>query len=148
MPKLDLRAEGTYTDYVTLRSTNGEGNYFETIQRQGYTNKGYILGDWVGREGKGGQAWLTYHLSAEDFIQLEYMHKKTAKDFIVYGVTQNQLKLEAQKHLGHDIEADAWIQYEHWTAPIYLVNSQDDYTGAVQITWYPKLRTLHSPNGK
>ena len=99
-PKFDVRAEGTYTDYVTLRSTGGEGNYFEGVQRQGYTNKGFILGDWVGREGKGGQAWVTYHLSAEDFIQVEYLHKKTAKDFIQYGTTQNQVKVEVLKHLG------------------------------------------------
>lgn len=143
-PKFDFRAEGTYTDYVTLRSTAGLGNYFETIQRQGYTSKGFIMGDWIGREGKGGQAWLTYHLSAEDFIQLEYLHKKTAKDFIPLGTTQNQVKVEFMKHLNHDIEADAWVQYEKWMAPVYLPGAQTDVTGAVQITWYPKLRTART----
>jgi hypothetical protein len=142
VPKFDLRIEGDYTDYVTLRSIDGEANYYEGVQRQGYTNKGFIIGDWIGREGKGGQAWLTYHLSAEDFIQLEYLTKKNAKDFIPSGTTQNQVKVEVLKHFGHDIEADAWFQYERWLAPVYLAGSQSDVAGTVQITWRPKLRTV------
>ena len=147
-PKFDLRVEGVYTDYPTLRSTVGLGNYFETIQRQGYTNKGFIFGDWIGREAKGGQAWVTYHLSAEDFVQVEYLNKKNAKDFIVYGTTQNQVKVEILKHFGHDISADAWFQFEHWKAPVYVAGAQSDFTGAVQITWYPKLRVTHDAYGK
>ncbi len=148
VPKLDFRLEGDYTDYVTLRSTNGNGSYYETIQRQGYTNKGFIFGDWIGREGKGGQAWLTYHLSPDDFIQVEYLTKKQAKDFIVYGTTQNQVKVEFVKHFRHDLEADAWLQYERWKAPIYLTGGQNDVVGAVQLTWWPRLRTMHVPGGK
>ncbi len=150
-PKFDFRAEATYTDYVTKRSMSGQGAYFEGVQSQGYTNKGFIFGDWVGREGKGGQAWLTYHLGPEDFIQLEYLHKKTAKDFIVNGVTQTQVKLEMLKHFGHNLEADAWLQYESWKAPVYLPGSQSNFIGTVQLTWYPKLHSangVHSPNAR
>ena len=64
VPKLDMRVEGVSTDCSTLACQNGNMDYIETIQKQGYTNKGYILGDWIGREAKGGQAWLTYHLPA------------------------------------------------------------------------------------
>ena len=147
-PRLDFRAEGVYTDYPTLRSTNGNGNYYEIVQRQGYTNKGFLFGDWIGREAKGGQVWLTYHLSAEDFVQVEYLNKKIAKDFIVYGTTQNQFKVEVLKHFSHDISADAWFQYEHWKAPVYLTGGQNNVTAAVQITWYPKLRTTHDASMK
>ena len=61
MPKLDFRVEAVNTDPPVLRSLGGTFNYFETVQEQGYTNKGFIMGDWIGREAKGGQAWLTYH---------------------------------------------------------------------------------------
>ncbi len=145
IPKLDVRAEAVYTDYVTSRSVFGQANYYEGVQKQGYTNKGFIFGDWIGREAKGGQAWLTYHLSAEDFVQIEYLRKKNAKDFIPGGTTQDQLKVELRKRFSHSVEADAWVQYEHWIAPIYLPGSQNDVTAAIQITWYPVLRTIHSP---
>ncbi len=78
----------------------GQFNYWEIIQKQGYTNKGYIMGDWIGREAKGGQAWLTYHLSGNEWIQFEYLNKKTPNDFIPGGTTQNQFKANVVKRLG------------------------------------------------
>lgn len=142
--KLDLRAEAVYTDYVTSRSINGDGNYFEIIQRQGYTNKGFIFGDWIGREAKGGQVWLTYHLSGGESVQLEYLNKKTPKDFIPLGTTQNQFKIAVVKRIGHDYELNAWYQYERWKAPVYLSGAQNDSVGAFQITYYPKLHQTAS----
>ena len=46
--KFDLRVEGITTDPPVTRSTNGTFNYFETVQRQAYTNQGFIFGDWIG----------------------------------------------------------------------------------------------------
>ncbi len=137
--KLDLRAESTMADQSVQRSIAGTFNYYETIQRQAYTNKGFILGDWTGREGKSGQAWLTYHLSGNEWVQLEYLRKKDAKDFILYGTTQNQFKAEVVKRLRPDIELDALVQYERWKAPVYKTGLQTDTTATVQLTFYPQL---------
>jgi hypothetical protein len=139
--KLDMRVEAVSTDPNSGRSVGGEFNYFEGIQRQGYTNKGYIMGDWIGREAKGGQAWITYHLSGNEWIQLAYLRKKNAKDFINDGTTQDQFKASVVKRLGRDVELNAWVQYERWKAPIYKTGLQTDTIGAAQLTWYPKLAT-------
>jgi hypothetical protein len=140
--RLDMRVEGVSTDCSTLICMSGNNEYIETIQKQGYTNKGLILGDWIGREAKGGQAWMTYHLSANEWVGVEFMHKKTPQDFITGGVSQTQFKVDAVKRFGvnKDIEVNAWYQYERWTAPIYLVGRNTDSTTAVQVTWYPKLK--------
>jgi uncharacterized protein involved in exopolysaccharide biosynthesis len=113
-PGFDFRAEAVSTDPNTGRSLVGEFNYWETIQKQGYTNKGIIMGDWIGREAKGGQAWVTYHLSANEWIQLSYLNKKTPHDFIPGGTTQNQFKAAVVKRLGKEVELNAWVQYEGW----------------------------------
>ncbi|HLI75461.1 MAG TPA: capsule assembly Wzi family protein, partial [Acidobacteriaceae bacterium] len=139
--KMDFRVEAASTDTSTLRSIGGIFNYYEAVQRQGYTNKGFIMGDWVGREAKAGQAWLTYHLSGNEWVQLEYLYKKTPKDFIAYGTTQNQIKLDVVKRLRPDLELNAWWQYEHWIAPVYQTTHQNDNVVAFQFTFYPKLRT-------
>jgi hypothetical protein len=145
VPKLDFRVEAVSTDTSTLRSLDGQFNYYEIIQRQGYTNKGFIMGDWVGREAKGGQAWLTYHLSANEWVQLEYLNKKTPKDFIPGGTTQNQFKIDVVKRFRKekDIELNAWLQYEGWKAPVYIPGNSlnKNTTIAFQATWYPKLHT-------
>jgi hypothetical protein len=145
MRKFDLRAEAVTTDPGVARSNGGGFNYYEVVQKQGYTNKGLIMGDWIGREAKGGQAWLTYHFSGNEWIQLEYLNKKTPKDFIAGGTTQNQFKASVVKRLGKDLELNSWVQYEGWKAPIYKPGLQRDTTIAAQLTWYPKLRSYPQP---
>jgi hypothetical protein len=143
LPKLDLRVEGVSTDCSTTICENGSGEYWEVVQKQGYTNKGLIMGDWIGREAKGGQAWLTYHLSANEWVQLEYMIKRTPKDFIPGGTSQDQYKVDVVKRLGKNVELDGWVQLERWKAPIYIEKSGDaanfDNVVAVRLTWFPKL---------
>jgi Capsule assembly protein Wzi len=144
-PKFDLRVEAVYTDVSTSSSQNGSFMYYETIQRQGYTNKGNIFGDWIGRESKGGQAWLTYHLSANEMLQLSYRNAKAAKDFVPGGTTQNLFTVKAVKRIRPDLEVDGWLQYERWNAPVYKSGTQSDVTTNVQLTWYPELK--HSLRG-
>ncbi len=141
LPKLDFRVEASSTDTSTLRSIGGYFNYYETIQTQGYTNKGFLMGDWIGREAKGGQAWLTYHLSGNEWVQLEYLNKKTPKDFIPGGTTQNQVMVNVVKRFHKDLELNGTVQYEGWKAPIYISGSgvQKNTTATFQLTWFPKL---------
>jgi hypothetical protein len=152
VPKLDFRVEAASTDTSTLRSLKGQFNYIETVQRQGYTNKGFIMGDWIGREAKGGEAWLTYHLSGNEYVQLHYLDKKTPKDFVVGGTTQGQFKAELVKRFHKDIELDAWVQYERWKAPVYMPHpnngGNNDTVAAVQVTWYPRLRAADAVDQK
>jgi hypothetical protein len=114
IPKLDFRVEGVSTDCSTTICQHGSGEYWEVVQRQGYTNKGFIMGDWIGREAMGGQAWLTYHLSADQWVQMEYMKKRTPADFIPGGTSQNQYRVEVLKRLGKDVQLDGWLQVERW----------------------------------
>ncbi len=139
--KLDVRAEGVLTDPRVSRSYGGQFAYYETIQTQGYTNKGVLLGDSIGREGKGGQFWLTYHLAPNEYIEMEYLRKKTAKDFVPLGTTQDQFKITAVKRFARDYELNAWYQYEQWKAPADLTGTQNNSTIAVQFSYYPKLHT-------
>ena len=140
-PKLDLRAEATYTDCPNFICNSGNAQYLETIQKQAYTNKGIIMGDWIGREAKGGQAWLTYHLSGNEWVQLSWLNKKTANDFIAGGTTQNQFAIDVVKRLRPDIELHADYQHEAWKAPIYLLGAQSNNAFTFQFTFFPKLHT-------
>lgn len=138
--KLDVRAEAATTDPPTSRSNGGEFNYVETIQRQGFTNKGQIMGDWMGREAKGGQAWITYHFSSNEWAQVSVRNQKTPKDFIPGGTTLNDLSVQMAKRLGKDLELNANFTYERWKAPIYLPGEQTVTNTTVQLTWFPERR--------
>jgi hypothetical protein len=114
--------------------------YFEGIQRQGYTNKGLLLGDWIGREAKGGQGWITYHLSGNEWVQVGVRNQKAAKDFIPGGTTINDLNVQVVKRLKKDFELKGQFLSEHWKAPIYLNGQQTVTSTSIQLTWFPKDR--------
>lgn len=143
--QLDLRLEGASTEPTSHSNPDGspinQGQflYVETVQKQGPTNKGF-LPDWVGRQGKGGQAWLTWHLSGNEDIQFMYRNAKASAQFIPGGTTQNDFAGSVVKRIGKDIEVKGWLQYEQWKAPIYATGSQSDTSGAAQITWYPRAK--------
>jgi hypothetical protein len=145
VPRLDFRVEGVNTDSTTSDSQAGHFQYFEGVQKQGYTNRGQLFGDWIGREGKGGQGWLTYHFSGNEWVQVGVRNQKTAKDFIrtptaFYGTTLNDINFQVVKRIGKDFEVNGSFAWERYLAPIYLTNRQTVTTTSIQLTWYPKDR--------
>jgi hypothetical protein len=141
IPRLDFRVEGANTDPETARSITGQYLYQEAVQVQGYTNKGYIMGDAIGREGKGGQAWLTYHLSPSELVQVSFQHKKNAKDFIPSGTTQNSFDIRVVKRIQNNLELSGSVQHEWWKAPVYQPGLQTDTVASFQLTLYPERKT-------
>jgi hypothetical protein len=137
IPRLDVRVEGASTDPPVSRSFGGQFMYFEAIERQGYTNNGQLFGDWIGREDKGGQGWITYHLSGNEWVQIGVRDQKATKDFIPGGTTLNDINFQAVKRIGRDFEIKGNFAFEHWKAPIYLPGQQTVTTTTIQLTWFP-----------
>jgi len=143
--KLDVRVEGISSDPPVSRSVGGRFMYWEDIQRQGYTNKGQLFGDWIGREDKGGQAWVTYHLSGNEWLQVAVRNQKADKDFVPGGTTLNDISFQAVKRFGKDFELNGNFAFERWNAPIYPsgnttypASTHDVTTTTIQLTWFPK----------
>ncbi len=123
---------------VSDEGENGNFLYYEGIQKQGTTNKGVLYGDAIGRDAKGGQGWLTYHLSTSEDSQFSYRDVKVDQKFIPSGTTQNDYQFAVTKRFMNDFEARGWVQYERWVAPFYMNGPQHDTTVQAQITWFPK----------
>jgi len=129
--------------------------YYEGIQKQGYTNQGQMFGDWIGREDKGGQAWITYHLSGDEWLQVALRNQKAAKDFIpgstqplsitgttttypTGGTTLNDISFQAVKRIGRSFEITGNFAYERWKAPVYQTGQQTVTTTTLQLIWFPE----------
>ena len=152
IPRLDLRLEAVSTDPPIRNSQLGHFMYYETVQQQGYTNQGQLFGDWIGREDKGGQGWITYHLSGDEWLQIGVRNQKAAKDFIpggttyipgtttypTGGTTLNDISFQIVKRIGKDFEVNGNFAYERWKAPIYLSSQQTVTTTTIQLTWFPE----------
>ena len=140
LPHLDLRIEGVNTDTPSGTMDGGHFIYWEGQYRNGYTNKENLLGSWIGREGKGGQAWLTYWLSPRESLQFGYRNAKVAAGFLPGGTTQNDFSLRAVVRLKPDWELTSFGQYEAWKAPLLASGRVSNFTGSVQLAYFPKLR--------
>jgi hypothetical protein len=144
MQRLSMRVEGAMTDTgpVGSREDLGRFYYWESVQRQGTTNKGNLVGDWIGRDAKGGQAWLTYHLSPDQDIQFMYRRAKLSNQFIRGGGTQDDYRASVRKRIGKDVELLGSVQYEGYkipilTYPVYTNSQHSDTTVDFRITWFP-----------
>jgi hypothetical protein len=162
VPRLDIRVEGASTAPAAVdtgANVFGRFMYWEGLQKQGYTNQGQLFGDWIGRNDKGGQAWITYHLSGNEWLQVSARNQKAASEFIpgTYtnttgtctfpdgcvtpgGTTLNDIDFQAVKRIGHDLEVNGSFTLEHWKAPIYMPGEQTVTTTNIQVTWYPERR--------
>jgi hypothetical protein len=138
LPHFDLRAEAVSTD-PPASSQGGQFLYYEYEYKDGYTNKGNLFGSWMGREGKGGQAWLTDWLSPKEYIQLGYRNAKVSKTFIPGGTTQNDINIRAVLRLRDDLELNAFGQAEFWKVPALAPGPRNDFTGSFQLTYFPKM---------
>jgi hypothetical protein len=138
LPHLDFRVEAVSTDPPPAPG-GGHFIYFEDAYHDVYTNKGNLLGSWIGREAKGGQAWLTYWLSPQESIQLGYRNVKASQQFVPGGTTQNDFSVRAVFRVKRDIELNLFEQLEFWKAPVLATGLQKDFTSALQIAYFPKL---------
>ncbi|MGA7157635.1 MAG: capsule assembly Wzi family protein [Acidobacteriaceae bacterium] len=136
LPRVDFRAEGVTTNVHDPESNYGRLLMWENVDLQGYTNKGYILGDWIGREATGGQAWLTWHVKPDQQVQLQYRQAKAATDFIPGGTTQNDLSAEFVLRPLRNLEVKGSVQGELWKAPLIAQGQQHNVVGTIQLTYY------------
>lgn len=138
--KIDLRVEGVTSDPSVSGYRDGQFLYWEVVQQQGYTNKSQMIGDWIGRQGKGGQAWMTYHRDGNQSVQLFYRNAKSDSAFIPGGSTLHDFGASAVLRPTPNFEINTQFQQELWKAPLVASGQQRTFSATVQLTYYPQLR--------
>jgi hypothetical protein len=134
IPRLELRAEGI-NESVTREFTPGFVYTDVRRFRDGYTNDGFLLGNWIGRAGHGGQGWLTYNFSAHDTLQLGYRLQEVSPRFIGGGRLVDY-SARTVFNVGRLIDVSGLFQYEEWHFPVLTPGRQSDFISSVQITFH------------
>lgn len=137
MEKLDLRVEAPLTNTV---GTNVPGRYiyWDNYYHDLYTNRQFLMGDWVGRDGAGIQAWSRYWLTAKNSVQLGYRHMKVDNNLIPRGGTINDLSVRFDYWIKHTVGITAFAQHEQWQFPLLASGLQRNVTSSLQITYWPQ----------
>ncbi|MGA7225652.1 MAG: capsule assembly Wzi family protein [Candidatus Acidiferrales bacterium] len=141
VPKLDFRFEAVYTNTPARDNppaASGLYAYWDLFYHDYYTNKKNIIGSWIGRDGQGFQAWSTYHLGAQSYLQFGYRHAKVDHFFIPDGETVNDASVKVNWWIQKELSLSGSVQYEKWLAPVLATGPQTDWTSSVGIAFYPK----------
>src|SRR5882724_4903833 len=144
LSKLDLRAEGGYTDNplhggTIITGVNATGFYY-TANRylNGYTNNGNLLGSWMGRAGQGAQAWSNYWFSPRNRLQFNFRHQKVSQEFIPGGGTLTDAGARGDYWVRSNLSLSASVKYERWLFPLIQPGAQRNVTAAVEILFQPQ----------
>jgi membrane-associated phospholipid phosphatase len=138
IPKMDFRAEGVYTDPPIGGNVGSGFFYYNPTWISGFTNAGKLMGNWVGREGQGVQAWTTYWFTPHNKLQFEFRHLKVSHEFITNGGTVADGSVRADFLVRSSFSVSASVQYEAWTFPVIASTRQSNVTSSVQLTFWPR----------
>jgi hypothetical protein len=147
LSRLDLRAEGVYTD-LPIGGAVGHGFFYSNTRfLNGYTSEteplygeGNLIGSWIGRQAQGAQAWSTYWLSPKNSIQLGYRHQKVSGQFIPGGGTLTDGFTRVNFWMGKQLNIAGLLQYEKWSYPVLNSVPQANFTSLVQVSFWPRHR--------
>ena len=135
--KLEFRAEGIH-EPLTTEFAPGFVYYGDRRYRSGYTNDGNLMGNWIGRAGRGAQSWLTYSFSPSSRLQFGYRLQEVSHNFLQGGRAVDY-SMAADVAFSSRMSAKGFVQYEQWRFPIISLVRQSDVTAGLQITLRPAL---------
>jgi hypothetical protein len=133
---LDLRFE-TYSTLLYRGDVGGQFFYWNNQYRDAYTNNGYLLGSWVGRDARAYMASSTYWWSAQSKTAVSFRQTKTGSVFLPGGGTQTDISVNNQWQVKPDINANMSVQFERYFIPA-LGRPKTDVSVGLQITFTPK----------
>jgi capsule assembly protein Wzi/PAP2 superfamily protein len=136
--KLDLRAEGGYTDNP-LGGVYSTGFYYIANRYlNGQTSNGNLLGSWMGRAGQGAQACSNYWFTPRNRLQFNFRHQKVSHEFIPGGGTLTDVGVRGDYWVRSNLSLSTSVQYERWLFPVIQPNAQKNVSATVEILFQPQ----------
>ena len=143
--RMDLRLE-TYSTWLYRGDEGGRFFYWNNQYRDAYTNDGYLLGSWVGRDARAYEVSSTYWWAAQKKLSVSFRQTKTGSMFLPGGGTQTDVSVSGQQQWGPDVSASALVQFERYLIPV-LGASKKDFSVGLQITFSPKNLSVAQRHG-
>ena len=134
----DLRVEAPST---RLAGTDQGGTflYWNNVYQDANTNKGNLLGNWVGRDGRGLSAQTSWWRSARWRLDFGYRQNRIGPAFLPGGGTETSGSAGGSFLARPDWSIDASAQYERYSIPV-LGGPRHDVLASVKLTYRPRWR--------
>lgn len=137
LPKMDLRVEAPVTD----RPAEGVPRpvtffYYNFAYRNGYTNKGAILGNSIGRNGKGINATSRYWITPDSSLGFGFRHNTISRVFLPGGGNLTDCSVSYTAPFGGRIQFDTSVQVERWNFPLLSAKPEINVLGSAKLTYH------------
>ncbi len=138
LPHMDLRFEMASSEELS-RDEGGTRFFINNQYRDANTNKGFLLGNAVGRDSRAFEGRTGYWLSARSRVEAGYRQSKGGLAFLPGGSTIGDAFVNASYAFTPEWSAQLFAQHERFLIPSYRPGAQTNESGWLQITWNPKL---------
>jgi membrane-associated phospholipid phosphatase len=138
LPHMDLRVEavssqGLATDF------GGQHFFMNNQYLDSNTNKGFLLGNAVGRDGRAIEGRSGYWFSSRTRVEAGYRQNKISNAYLPNGGTITDGFVNGSYAINRHWTAQIFTQYERFLIPSYMNGSQHNTSGWFQLTWNPEL---------
>ncbi len=133
LPQMDFRIEATNSE-SSNDDGNGNRNYLNFQYRDGYVNRGFLMGNPVGRDGRNVQVWTRYWLSPASVIEGRFKHSSVSPDFLPGGALWEDYAIGHRLNFRSGLYLKNSLQFEHIRKfPSLFQGAQKNVTLAVEI---------------
>jgi hypothetical protein len=138
LPHMDFRAEAVSSE--GLASDFGGDHFFINNQYlDSNTNKGFLLGNAIGRDSRAIEGRIGYWFSGRTRVEAGYRQNKGSTLFLAGGGTISDGFINSSIAFKQHWTAQIFGQYERFLVPSYMPGPQHNISGRLQLTWNPEL---------
>jgi hypothetical protein len=138
---MDLRVEAVSSQGLA-HDYGGQHFFINNQYEDSNTNKGFLLGNAVGRDGRAIEGRVGYWLSARTKIEPGFRQNKISPVYLPHGGTITDGFVNGSFAINRHWTALVFTQYERFFIPSYLPGAQHNMSGWFQLTWSPEFH-LH-----
>jgi hypothetical protein len=142
LPRWDLRVEAPSTR-LAASDQGGRFLYWNNVYRDANTNRGYLLGSWVGRDGRGLAIQTTWWRSERSKLEFGYRQNRIGPAFLPGGGTQDDASAAATFNPRPEVAVRVSAQYERYRIPL-LGGIHRDVATTLELTYTPHWRPIQN----
>jgi hypothetical protein len=141
LPHMDLRVEAVSSEGLA-HDYGGDHFFINNQYLDGNTNKGFLLGNAIGRDDRAVEARSGYWFSARTRVEGGFRQSWGGNLFLPNGGRITDGFVNGYFAINRHWQAQVFTQYERFLIPSYMSGSHHNTSGWFQIAWTPELH-LH-----
>ena len=138
LPHMDLRLEMASSEELS-QDEGGLRFLINTEYRDSNTNKGFLLGNAVGRDGRAFEGRAGYWASARRRMEVGVRQNKGGTQLLPGGSTITDVFWRGEYTFHRDWSVQTFVQAERFLIPAYRAGAHHNASGWFQVTWTPGL---------